>query len=97
MSDLLEKLTLSKTIQLNPTPNTQSQSDAKFSFFASSKCFSKDQFIAFLSNRNLLTKFYLFSYQLVLDLFILTRNGNIVWKHGPDCPFYALMLKTKLY
>ena len=35
-------------------------------FFASSKCFSKGQFIDFPFNRNL-TNFYLFSYQLFLD------------------------------
>ena len=27
----------------------------------------------------------------------LTRNGKIVWKHGPNRPIYALMLRTKLY
>ena len=31
------------------------------------------------------------------DLDIVTRNGRIVWKHGPNGPFYALMLRTKLY
>ena len=49
-----------KTMQLNPTRNTQSRSAAKFSFFECCKCFSKDQFIDFASNRNLLTNFYLF-------------------------------------
>ena len=28
---------------------------------------------------------------------IVTRNGKIVWKHGPNRPFYAPMLITKLY
>ena len=28
---------------------------------------------------------------------IAIRNRKIVWKHGPDWPFYALMLRTKLY
>ena len=34
---------------------------------------------------------------------IVTRNGKIVWKHGPNGPngpngpFYTLMLRTKLY
>ena len=28
---------------------------------------------------------------------IVTRNGKIVWKHGPNWSFYALMLRTKLY
>ena len=68
-SDLLGKLTVSKSMQLNPTPKTQSRSDVKFSFFESSKCFSKDQFVDFPSNRNLLTNFYLRLYQIVLDLF----------------------------
>ena len=68
-SDLLGKLNVSKTMQLNLTPNTQSRSDVKFSFFESSKCFSKDRFVDFPSNRNLLTNFYLLLYQLLLDLF----------------------------
>ena len=45
MSDILGKLPVSKTVQLKHTPNTQLKSDAKFSFFPSSKCFPKDQFI----------------------------------------------------
>ena len=28
---------------------------------------------------------------------IVTKNGKIVWKHGPNWPFYALMLRIKLY
>ena len=28
---------------------------------------------------------------------IVTRNGLIVWKCGPNWPFSALMLRTKLY
>ena len=28
---------------------------------------------------------------------IVTRNGKKVWKHRPNWPFYALMLRTKLY
>ena len=28
---------------------------------------------------------------------IVTRNRKIVWKHGPNWPFYALILRTKLY
>ena len=28
---------------------------------------------------------------------IVTRNGKIVWKHGPNGLLYALMLKTMLY
>ena len=27
---------------------------------------------------------------------IVTRNENLVWKHGPDWSFYAVMLRTKL-
>ena len=27
----------------------------------------------------------------------VTRNGKMVWKHGPNWPFYTLMLRTKLY
>ena len=37
---------------------------------------------------------------LVTNLFghsIVIRNEKIVWKHGPNRPFYALMLRTKLY
>ena len=26
-----------------------------------------------------------------------SQKKQIVWKHGPNCPFYALMLRTKLY
>ena len=32
-----------------------------------------------------------------INIIIVTRNGKIVWKHGPNQPFYALMLRTKLY
>ena len=28
-------------------------------------------------------------------LVIVTKNGKIVWKHGPNWPFYAVMLRTK--
>ena len=28
---------------------------------------------------------------------IVTRNGKMVWKHGRNRPFDALMLRTKLY
>ena len=28
---------------------------------------------------------------------IVTRNGKIVQKYGPNWPFYALMSRTKLY
>ena len=28
---------------------------------------------------------------------IVTRNGKIVYKHGSNRPFYALMLRTKRY
>ena len=28
---------------------------------------------------------------------IVTRNEKIIWKHGENCPFYALMLRTKIY
>ena len=31
-----------------------------------------------------------------ITLIIVTRNEKI-WKHGPNWPFYALMLRTKLY
>ena len=31
-----------------------------------------------------------------IDKSIVIRNGKIVWKHGPNWPFYALMLRTKL-
>ena len=30
-------------------------------------------------------------------LILVTRNGKIVWKRGPNWPFYALTLRTKLY
>ena len=30
-------------------------------------------------------------------MYITTRNGKIVWEHGPNWPFYALILRTKLY
>ena len=30
-------------------------------------------------------------------LILVTRNGKIVWKCGPNWPFYALTLRTKLY
>ena len=69
MLDLLGKLTVSKTLEFNPTLNTQSKSDGKFCLFASSKCFSEDQFMDFPPNRNLLTNFYILSYQPVVDLF----------------------------
>ena len=29
--------------------------------------------------------------------YIVIRNEKIVWKHWPNWPFYALMLRTKLY
>ena len=32
-----------------------------------------------------------------VNVIIVTKNGKIVWKHGLDWPFYALMLRTKLY
>ena len=32
----------------------------------------------------------------MLSFLIVTRNGKIVWKHGPNWPFYAVMLRTKL-
>ena len=32
-----------------------------------------------------------------LQLAMATRNGKIVWKHGPDGSFYTLMLRTKLH
>ena len=28
---------------------------------------------------------------------IVTRNGKIVWKHWPNGPLYAPMLRIKLY
>ena len=28
---------------------------------------------------------------------IVIINGKIAWKHGPNRPFYAFMLRTKLY
>ena len=28
---------------------------------------------------------------------IVTRNGKIVWKYGPNWPFYAVMLRSKLW
>ena len=34
---------------------------------------------------------------LLLSLIVVTRNGKILWKHGTNWPFYALMFKTKLY
>ena len=33
----------------------------------------------------------------LLGVTIVTRNGKIVWKHGPNLPFYALMLRTMQY
>ena len=32
-----------------------------------------------------------------INSIIVTRNGKIIWKHGLNWPFYALMLRTKLY
>ena len=32
---------------------------------------------------------------VLLDLVIVTRSGEIVWKHGPNELFHALMLRTK--
>ena len=34
---------------------------------------------------------------LLLVQNIVTRNVNIVFKHGPNGPFYMLMLRSKLY
>ena len=28
---------------------------------------------------------------------MVTRNRKIFWKHRPNWPFYAIMLRTKLY
>ena len=33
----------------------------------------------------------------MINYIIVTRNGKIVWKHGPHWPLYALMLRIKLY
>ena len=45
-----------------------------------------------------LDKHYLFqSKSYDLDKIIVIRDGKIVWKQGPNWPFYALMLRTKLY
>ena len=41
MSDLLAKLIVSKTMQLNPAPNTQSKSDASSPFFQVLNAFPK--------------------------------------------------------
>ena len=30
-------------------------------------------------------------------LILVTRNGKRVWTRGPNWPFYALTLRTKLY
>ena len=39
-----------------------------------------------------------YKYQFRLIIVIRNiRNGKIVWKHGPNRPFYAFMLRTKLY
>ena len=35
--------------------------------------------------------------QLDVNANIVTTNGKIVWKHRPNWPFYALMLRTKPY
>ena len=42
---------------------------------------------------------YLLSLVLMEVLYetIVIRNGKIVWKHGPNRPFYGFMLRTKLY
>ena len=32
---------------------------------------------------------------VTLHLTIVTRNGKIVWKHGPKRSFYALILRIK--
>ena len=34
------------------------------------------------------------------NLYVMLKHSHkkrIVWKHGPNRPFYALMLRTKLY
>ena len=38
--------------------------------------------------------------EIELNFFIFTivvRFGKIVWKHGPNRPFYAFMLRSELY
>ena len=35
--------------------------------------------------------------KFILTFSLVRRNGKIVWKHGPDWPFYELMLRTNLY
>ena len=36
-------------------------------------------------------------YLLKFNSIIVTRNGKIIWKYGPNWPFYVFMLRTKLY
>ena len=33
----------------------------------------------------------------MVTFIIVIRNVKIVWKHGPNWPFHALMLRIKLY
>ena len=43
---------------------------------------------------------WVFSQTRIFPYFLkkaVLRNGKIVWKHGPHRPFYAFMLRTKLY
>ena len=35
--------------------------------------------------------------KITLTSFNHSHKKRIVWKHGPNRPFYALMLRTKLY
>ena len=34
---------------------------------------------------------------IAINFTIVTRNGKIIWKHGPNRPFYAFVLRTKRY
>ena len=50
-----------------------------------------------LSQRNCFKELYKRAMTQLFSLSIAIRNGKIVWKHGPNRPFYAFMLRTKLY
>ena len=50
---------------------------------------SKQSYFAEISQKH--------SKELRLTVNIVTRNGKIIWKHGPNCPFNALTSRTKFF
>ena len=54
---------------------------------------SKSFFIIFIS---FFGKLLHFRNRILIGDNIVTKNGKIVWTHGPNWQFYALMLRTKL-